>query len=288
MRQRRTAEAFAQFQEHAKSVYRNLLKAGRTERAKYDREQESYLESLGYHGGLENYRIVAGERISGRAIDNGKPAKELEGKWQSSMPRIIVIDNVLSSAALERLRRFCLCSTICLQPHSAGYIGAFSKDGFSTPLLAQISDELCAAFPVILGKLPLLQAWAFKYDSKCKGVEAHADCAVVKVNLWLTPDEDNLDKDAGGMVVWDVPAPKNWRFAEFNGNAMEIRKFLSRSGAVSTRIPYRANRAVIFDSELFHETDKVHFRQGYTSRRINVTLLYGERAASGNDAVQQH
>jgi len=42
-------------------------------------------------------------------------------------------------------------------------------------------------------------------------------------------------------------------------------------------IPYRANRAVIFDSDLFHQTDTIRFKPGYCNRRINVTLLYGER-----------
>jgi hypothetical protein len=44
------------------------------------------------------------------------------------------------------------------------------------------------------------------------------------------------------------------------------------------RVPYRANRAVIFDSDLFHATDRPLFREGYLNRRVNVTLLYGGRA----------
>jgi len=39
----------------------------------------------------------------------------------------------------------------------------------------------------------------------------------------------------------------------------------------------RANRAVIFDSDLFHETDMTDFEKGYENRRINITLLYGWR-----------
>ena len=42
-------------------------------------------------------------------------------------------------------------------------------------------------------------------------------------------------------------------------------------------MPYRSNRAVIFDSDLFHETDKISFQDGYCNRRINITLLYGWR-----------
>lgn len=41
------------------------------------------------------------------------------------------------------------------------------------------------------------------------------------------------------------------------------------------KIPYRANRAVIFASDLFHETDQMRFKTGYLNRRINVTMLYG-------------
>ncbi|HEY8253389.1 MAG TPA: hypothetical protein VIG39_02055, partial [Rhizomicrobium sp.] len=56
-----------------------------------------------------------------------------------------------------------------------------------------------------------------------------------------------------------------------------IRRFLTEAGAKPVTIPYRANRAVIFDSDLFHQTDRLSFKEGYQNRRINVTLLYGER-----------
>jgi hypothetical protein len=49
-------------------------------------------------------------------------------------------------------------------------------------------------------------------------------------------------------------------------------------GSVPVRAPYRANRAVIFDSDLFHASDRPHFREGYLNRRINITLLYGLRS----------
>ena len=40
-------------------------------------------------------------------------------------------------------------------------------------------------------------------------------------------------------------------------------------------VPHRQNRCVIFDSELYHWTDRVNFRRGYEHRRINLTFLYG-------------
>ena len=39
-------------------------------------------------------------------------------------------------------------------------------------------------------------------------------------------------------------------------------------------IPYRENRAVIFNSQLFHETDDFNFDESYENRRINITFLY--------------
>ncbi len=73
----------------------------------------------------------------------------------------------------------------------------------------------------------------------------------------------------------------DWDFDRYNGDIAATRAFLQGSGAQPMTVPYRANRAVIFDSDLFHETDVIRFREGYPNRRINVTLLYGERAWTG-------
>ena len=101
------------------------------------------------------------------------------------------------------------------------------------------------------------------------------------MNFWITQDEANLDPACGGLLVWDVPAPRHWDFGNFGGEQAAIRDFLSRNHAKSIKVPYRANRAVIFDSELLHQTDRVRFKQGYENRRINLTFLYGERGAAG-------
>ena len=69
-----------------------------------------------------------------------------------------------------------------------------------------------------------------------------------------------------------------WDFAKFNGDTPAIQDFLTRNNAKPIKVPYRANRAVIFDSDLFHATDTIRFKEGYLNRRINVTMLYGRRA----------
>jgi hypothetical protein len=42
-------------------------------------------------------------------------------------------------------------------------------------------------------------------------------------------------------------------------------------------VAYRQNRALVFNSDLFQDTDRIAFREGYENRRINITLLYGRR-----------
>ena len=87
-------------------------------------------------------------------------------------------------------------------------------------------------------------------------------------------------------MVWDKPAPLEWTFAQYNSRTPDRRSATSwqKSGAQSVTVPYRANRAVIFDSDLFHETDQIAFKEGYLNRRINITMLYGTREQTAKPA----
>ena len=104
----------------------------------------------------------------------------------------------------------------------------------------------------------------------------------MNVNFWITPDEANLDPERGGLIIWDKPAPLEWTFAQYNNpNAGEtIRNYLAETGAKAITVPHRANRAVIFDSDLFHQTDEINFKEGYLNRRSNITMLYRRRGAA--------
>jgi hypothetical protein len=76
-------------------------------------------------------------------------------------------------------------------------------------------------------------------------------------------------------VIWDKQAPLERDFAKFNSDESAAYDFLAESGARPIKVPYRANRAVIFDSSLFHKTDEISFADGYENRRIDITMLYG-------------
>jgi len=211
--------------------------------------------------------------------DSWQPA-EVESRYLGHHPGIVVIDDFLSSEVLEELRLFCNESTVWSAnryPH--GRLGAFFREGFNTPLLRQISEELRFALPNVIGKRhPLRQLWGFKNTESVPGNSSiHADFAAVNVNFWITPTDANLDPQTGGMTIYEADAPADWDFHSYNANSDLIRSYLRRAQAKSLRIPYRENRAIIFNSDLFHETDEVNFKPGYENRRINITMLYGNR-----------
>ena len=272
-----TFHAFAQ-RKDAASAWLPAAPKMFAHRARHDAEQQAWQRAQGIPAGSALH-IESGVRLSGPAI-NPINAQDAARQWREYRPQVVVVDDLLTDAALAALRRFCMGSNVWRTGYDSGYLGAFPETGFSAPLLAQIAEEFQAVFPEICGGMPLKYAWAFKYDSAMQeGVHIHADDAAVNVNFWITADDANLDDQSGGLLVWDVPAPRDWDFSRFSIQQPAVREFLAGSGARSITVPYRANRAAIFDSELLHKTDTIRFRDGYENRRINITLLYGERAA---------
>jgi tetratricopeptide (TPR) repeat protein len=216
------------------------------------------------------------DALEGPALSPGNDWHAIEDEYFAGNPQIIAIDDFLSAAALAQMQTFCLSSTIWRTEYVNQYLGAFAEDGFFTPLHFQIAAELRVALPRIFQDQRLEQLWGFKYNSHVTtGINVHADFAKVNLNFWITPDEANLAPGSGGMIVHDVPAPPSWNFDAYNKDETAIHAFLKANRAGSKHIPYKCNRAVLFNSALFHETDEVHFKDGYENRRINVTYLFG-------------
>ena len=141
------------------------------------------------------------------------------------------------------------------------------------PIL-QFSLDLKNKLPEIFKEYNLSQAWAFKYDSQHKGINIHADNAKVNVNLWLTPEHANLDKDSGGLTIWKKKPNELASFEEFNSEHYTKKMLKDVNDVDFIRVPYKSNRAVIFDSKLYHATDTINFDSNYINRRLNVTFLY--------------
>lgn len=218
-------------------------------------------------------------------IESDEPCLNPDLDWEgicnqyfSASPNLVVIDHFLTPAALNNLRRFCYEAKVWHTSYQYAYLGAFADRGFLSPTHLKISRELKLKLARILDQQQLEQLWAFKYDSVLgKGINVHADFARVNLNFWITPDEYHLNKGRGGMVVYSEPAPKTWGFNDYNVNAQKIYDFLNQNHARGIGVPYQCNRAVLFDSALFHETDDIHFADHYLGRRINMTYLYGSQ-----------
>jgi len=276
----RTAEGMAVYRHYAQVMLGQepvTLETDPAHKRRHDSEQRDYLFSIGVND--LGFRLEPGARVP--IAVNPTNAERIARRWRESDPQIVVIDNLLTEDALEGLRRFCWGSTIWRRPYKNGYLGAMPETGFACPLLAQIADELRDVFPTIIGTHGLRRTWGFKYDNSLSGIPMHADQAAVNVNFWIAPEDANTDPESGGLVVWDKKAPLDWDFARYNTDEVAIRAFLAEKGAKPIVVPHRANRAVVFDSDLFHETDTIRFKDGYQNRRINVTMLYGRRAFYG-------
>lgn len=274
----RLEEAFTLFARHAELAYGSDRSQSSPPLTDPVHKQRHDMEQRERMGARETFfHIADGGRVAGSAVNPLNRVSKITEEWSSSRPQIVVIDDFLTVEALEKLRMFCLDSTIWRKAYDGGYLGAFPEHGFAPPVLAQIAEELRALYPVIIADYPLLHFWAFKYDSTLNGIKKHADFAAVNVNFWITPDDANLDPEHGGLVVWDAAAPLDWEFAKYNAADQNIKTFLEEKNSKSLTVPYRANRAAVFDSDLFHETDIIDFKTGYENRRINVTLLFGRR-----------
>lgn len=92
----------------------------------------------------------------------------VELQWAANSresPAIIVLDDVLRPAVMERVQEHMLESTYWFeakQHKSAGYLGAYLGDGFASHLLLQVGEALQEAMPSIVGHLPLYGAYIIR------------------------------------------------------------------------------------------------------------------------------
>ena len=221
--------------------------------------------------------------VAARAPRGADDIAEIQRAYREES--VVYIDNVLSPETLRSLWEFAARSTIYYEDKPSGYVGAYLDEGFNTALLDQVGEEFRTMFPEIFAYTPLRMRWAYNYDSELQaGIRMHGDSFAVNCNLWVTPDEANLDPSSGGLRVWTVPAPLDWDFESFNTLANADKMAALVAGGEELVIPYRQNRMVLFKSDLFHATDTFRFRSGFAHRRINLTFLFGYRG-QGEDAA---
>ena len=280
---------------------------------KHDNEQAQYLISKGHNDGLRQFFEVSSEILerfhnSRSGLDFKMSSVELEviknynknififdqnldcshllngdlnwdliaDQYKNSSPSLVVIDNFLNPQALNYLRNFCYESKVWHKTYKHAYLGATADKGFLSKIHFGIAQELKSYLFDVIQQDRLEQLWAFKYDTVLgKGINVHADFARINLNFWITPDEYHLNKGRGGIIVYTEPTPRDWSYFDYNINSEKIYDYLNIHKSSSVTVPYKSNRAVLFNSTLFHETDEIKFEDTYLGRRVNMTYLFG-------------
>lgn len=145
------------------------------------------------------------------------------------------------------------------------------------PRIDEVAKSLQERLPRLMAGFDFVEHWAFSHVGGV-GLRPHFDVGSVTVNLWLTPDEHNLTPGRAGLILYSVRQP-----ADLSGGQLKIpgwsdEYFVSQHDGTEVRIPYRCNRAVVFDSKLYHASDEGTFRGGdLWSCRMNLSLLFDDR-----------
>jgi hypothetical protein len=143
----------------------------------------------------------------------------------------------------------------------------------------QIGEHLLQACRPLMSGLELTSRWALMYPRNIPG-NIHSDVAGLNLNLWITPDCYNRNPQRGGLILYDVkhdPEKLSW-----NALTPPAAKEYVEANCLNQRIvPYRCNRAILFDAATFHKTDELDFTcDEPKSFRINLTLAFNLPRAS--------
>lgn len=137
-----------------------------------------------------------------------------------------------------------------------------------------IAEAIKASFPALFLDYDLVEHWALMYPHNSSG-KVHSDIGSVTVNIWLTPEEYNLDSSNGGLIFLDVkrePDSSSYDSLAYRWSEEYVRE---RTKGNIERVPYRYNRALLFDARTFHRSDNFYFANtSKESHRINLSLAF--------------
>lgn len=194
--------------------------------------------------------------------------------------KVVVIDGFFNEAALAELWRYAREAPVFRTVRN-GFLGAFPADGHVHPATLATARSLEKRLPKVFAGHPLGMWWLFKYTEEApQGIGLHADAAAVNLNIWLTPD--SARKSGGGLDVYTKVPPDEAAVGDFNrefSSAAEeeaLRAELRAAGPVK-HVDYKCNRATLFVSDLWHESEPFDFTNSVEEPRVNLTFLFGDR-----------
>lgn len=225
------------------------------------------------------FHLVQAAEENGGSLNTALDFYAISKRYKAHNHGLTFVDDLLNVNALQRLFQFLLESTIWFDfRHINGHVAAYLENGLACPLVLQIAEDLRRCLPEIFGSRTLTQAWAFKNVGRQEKIDLHVDDAAVSVNFWITPDSANTAPESGGLIVYDFKVMPEHQLKNYAGDIDNLKSSIADAEPNHTIIPYRQNRAVIFNSDLYHKSDHSEFADGYENHRINVTFLYGNRS----------
>lgn len=126
-----------------------------------------------------------------------------------------VMDDFLTNQACQELR-----SSVVTQK-GWGFLNVADSNrvlcirNFSSNLIPQVTADLQAQLANLVGNLELVEYSAFM-NRKNDGLGIYSDNERITLNLYLTPEEFNLEPATGGMTLFDVKCASEQSLLELN------------------------------------------------------------------------
>lgn len=217
------------------------------------------------------------ENLLTRALRPSAFAEPTIMRFKEGQYQVLIFDEVLETDALNELQQFFKESMIWFEiKENLNYLFTDARYGMRSNLLTLLQQELLLNLTFFFGQKNVIESWAIKYDLKETGIPTHADQVqgCFTSNLWLTPETSNLDPASGGMTIYNLFPPSDWSWPVAITDKDKIEEFVRQNPCEEFSVPYKANRLILFNSELFHKTNNINFGPRFEDRRVSLTHIY--------------
>ncbi|MDJ1174290.1 hypothetical protein [Roseofilum capinflatum] len=200
----------------------------------------------------------------------------LEAYQASSPYNYAVMDDFLNPVICQKLHQELLDHQgWCLQKSTEQPLLSNMEPDIQT--IFAIAEAIKDSLPVVFSNYDLVEHWALMYPNNSSG-KIHSDIGSVTVNIWLTPEEYNLDPSNGGLIFFDVKRGCDRSDDASLTYLWSEEYFKKHTKCEPAIVNYRYNRALLFDARTFHKTDIFNFvNTQKESYRINLSLAFENR-----------
>ncbi len=145
--------------------------------------------------------------------------------------------------------------------------------------ISTIAESLRAHCLSLFSDYELVEHWALMYPKNTLG-KVHSDMGALTLNIWLTPDQYNLDASGGGLILFDVKRGSEASPGKSLSYLWSEQYLKDFTGGQKVSVSYKCIRALLFDAKTFHQTDAFCFANTKPeAHRINLSLTFDNPVA---------